>query len=507
MALFVVINYVLRPQPKPQPQQETPPADSAVVTPAVEDIPKPEEIEYAPLVEDNPIVVETPLYEAKFSRQGGLLIGYRLKEFKGNNGGLVELIPEGTGLFDVVAENIMGRGLVFESNVDQLAIGTADEETLRLTASEGTIRLVKQFIFDGSSFYLGFSVSGLEDQEVQLRFGSGLAVTEEKRAKDDRSHFNFLIFDEGLKKKNLGNLKKEPFNEKLDDPMWVGMKTKYFLLSLIPEKGTLISARARRWEDDGKEGISFQTSLRGENEFRVYLGPIDYFILKDSGCRLDEVCDFGLKIIAPLSKLILRLFRAIHSVIPNYGIVIILFSLLMKLIFWPLSIRSLRSMRRMQELKPKMDALKKMYDDPKQQQQEMMELYRKHKVNPFSGCLPLLIQLPVFWALWSTLRTSIELRGANFMLWINDLSQPDLLFTIAGFPIRFLPLAMAAASVFQARMNPASDQQSKYFAYFLPLLFTVIFWNFPAGMVLYWLCYNLYGILEQLWLKRTHKSH
>jgi YidC/Oxa1 family membrane protein insertase len=503
MVVFLGINYFLRPARKPQP--EAPVTDTAVVTQEMEEPTESADAGFTPLVEEDPIIVETPLYIAEFSRKGGLLISYRLKDYKGNNGGLVDLVPEGTGLFDFSTGDLFGRDLRFEPDVDSIVLEEGEEGELNLVWTQDTLTAVKRFGFDGSSYYFSFALEGLEEREVLLRFDSGLAVTEEKRAKDDRSHFNFLVFEEGLTKKDLGKLKKDPYSEGLSNPQWMGMKTKYFLLSLIPTQGTLTSARARRWERDGDEGIGFQTALSGENTFRVYLGPIDYFILKDSGCRLDSVCDFGFSIIAPLSKLILRFFRLLYTALPNYGVVIILFSLLMKIIFWPLSIRSLRSMRRMQELKPKMDALKKMYDDPKQQQQEMMELYRKHKVNPFAGCLPLLIQLPVFWALWSTLRTSIELRGAPFFLWINDLSQPDLLFSLAGFPIRFLPLAMAAASVFQARMNPAGDQQSKYFAYFLPLIFTVIFWNFPAGMVLYWLCYNLYGILEQLWLRRTHK--
>jgi YidC/Oxa1 family membrane protein insertase len=293
---------------------------------------------------------------------------------------------------------------------------------------------------------------------------------------------------------------------------------------LIPDTtgDGLVTARAKYWSLDGSqetrkdEGFHIEGTIRGDQGFRVYLGPIDFFGVFRNGdyadlgkYNLDSVSDLSSGLLSPLSRLILQLFRAIGSVIPNYGIVIILFSLLMKLIFWPLSIRSLRSMRRMQDLKPKVDKVREWYkDDPKKMQEETLKVYQENKVNPVSGCLPLLIQLPIFWSLWTVLRNSIELRGAPFLLWINDLSQPDMLFAIAGFPIRFLPLAMLVTSVFHARMQPTQAAGgSKYFAYFFPLLMVVIFWNFPSGMVLYWLCYNIYGLFEQLWLRRTHESH
>ena len=153
-------------------------------------------------------------------------------------------------------------------------------------------------------------------------------------------------------------------------------------------------------------------------------------------------------------------------------------------------------MKRMQELKPKIDALQKIYkNDPQKLQKEMMELYKKYKVNPFSGCLTLLVQLPIFWALYQILRTTIDLRGAPFIFWIKDLSAKD--------PYYILPILMGLTSILLSRVQgTAKDPQSKMFAYFMPIFLTLIFLSFPSGIVLYWLTFNVLGVLEMLLIKR-----
>jgi YidC/Oxa1 family membrane protein insertase len=181
-----------------------------------------------------------------------------------------------------------------------------------------------------------------------------------------------------------------------------------------------------------------------------------------------------------------------HSVVPNYGIVIILFSLIIKAIFHPLTKKSMRSMRRMQSLQPKMEKLRERFkDDAQRMNSEMMKLYRDAGVNPVSGCLPLLPQMPIFYGLFQVFRTTIELRGAHFVGWLTDLSQKD--------PYYILPIIMTVSFFLQQRQS-SKDPKQKMLTYILPLVFGFMFKDFPAGLTLYWTMYNIFSVIEQTWL-------
>ena len=181
-----------------------------------------------------------------------------------------------------------------------------------------------------------------------------------------------------------------------------------------------------------------------------------------------------------------------HSVIPNYGVVIIIFSLVIKAVFHPLTKKQVRSMRRMQALQPKMEKLKERYKkEPQKMNQEVMKLYKDAGVNPMSGCLPLLPQMPIFYGLFQLFRTTIELRGADFVWWVTDLSQKD--------PYYILPIIMTILMFVQQRLS-TKDPKQKMMTFFMPLLFGFLFRNFPAGLTLYWTCYNLFSVIEQAWL-------
>lgn len=437
------------------------------------------------IAEENPVVVVSPLYEARISRKGGLLIGYKLKKYRDALGKPVELIPEGYGLLDVISDGLNWKDLDFSSDLDTLQV--RGEAELTFTAVSGEDTLIKTYRFKENSYLI--DVSFAPGDTFNILFPSGLSTTE-KDKKDDLRHFSFIYFKDKIRKVSLNSLRKKPFTESGYSVLWAGTRTKYFMVTLIPDDGDLKRLDARATDSR----ISFAVKSTGQR-YHLYFGPIDYFILKDIGFGLASAFEFGAPIISIFSKLILYAFKILYSFIPNYGWVIVVFALLMKLVFWPFTMKNLRSMKKMQELKPKMDALRKTFkDDPQRLQQEMMELYRKHKVNPFSGCLILIFQLPIFWGLYKILRTTIDLRGAPFILWIRDLSSKD--------PYYVLPILMGIASMAQALMQPAQDQQSRMFALFMPLVLTFIFLNFPAGIVLYWFTYSLLGLVEQYLLKR-----
>jgi YidC/Oxa1 family membrane protein insertase len=204
-----------------------------------------------------------------------------------------------------------------------------------------------------------------------------------------------------------------------------------------------------------------------------------------------------------ISVWLLKSMKFFYGIIPNYGVVIIIITILIKLLFWPIQAKSIRSMKEMQKFQPLMNKLREKYkDDPQRLNQETMKLYKEHKINPFSGCLPMLVQIPVFFALYAMLRTSIELRGAHF-LWIHDLSQPDTILTIAGFPLNPLPLLMTGSMILQQRLTPTTgDSQQAKMMMFMPLMMLYFFYTASSGLTLYWTVQQVLSIGQQWWSLR-----
>jgi YidC/Oxa1 family membrane protein insertase len=288
---------------------------------------------------------------------------------------------------------------------------------------------------------------------------------------------------------------------------WVGVRSKYFLLALVPKvapDGVALMSRARG-EEAIASGLRVPLGLDGPTvyEFELYAGPMQYHLLEQLRAELERAMDLGWKIVVPFTRLLLVFFQAVHRAVPNYGLVIIILSAVVKLVFYPLTRKSMESMRQMQLLKPEMDRLNEKYkDDPQRKNQAVLELYRKHKVNPLGGCLPVLVQMPVFVALYSALNTAIELRKAPFTLWIHDLSAPDRIGSIVGMPIHVLPLIMAGTMIWQQKLTPTDPRQAAM-AYMMPVIMTVFFYAMPSGLVLYWTVTNLMAVAQQIWMNRT----
>jgi YidC/Oxa1 family membrane protein insertase len=270
-----------------------------------------------------------------------------------------------------------------------------------------------------------------------------------------------------------------------------GVRTKYFVAAIVPDSGRAVSVKQGLIA--GTEQITTTLALPAAHatadRFRVYIGPISHAMLKAAHPSLERVADTGYRWLQPISRGILWLLLALHTAVANYGLVIIIFSVLMKLVFFPLTYQGLKSMRHMQQIQP---MLKKIQDqwknDPGRTNQETMALYKKHGVNPFAGCLPFVIQMPIFFALYSVLANTIELRQANFAFWITDLAVKD--------PYYVLCILMGIAMFFQQRMNPV-DPKMKAMTYMMPAMMVFIFASLPAGLNLYWLINNILSIGEQ----------
>ncbi|MCX7705682.1 MAG: YidC/Oxa1 family insertase periplasmic-domain containing protein [bacterium] len=238
--------------------------------------------------------------------------------------------------------------------------------------------------------------------------------------------------------------------------------------------------------------------------FVLYIGPSDYFVARN---EIHNIKVFGTGFFVSMGRLIFYILSMIHRIVPNWGLAIIMLTILIKIIFFPLTRSSLRSMKQMQKLRPYLQDIQKKYkENPQMMQKEIMNLYKTYKINPFSGCLPMLVQIPIFVGFFLALRNSIFLRGSGFILWIKDLSLPDTVAMIGAIPVNILPILMFITSFLQQRMTPAVDQSQKIMNVMLPLMMLVLFYNFSSGLLLYWVTMNLAGLIEQYYIYKFSKK-
>ncbi len=283
---------------------------------------------------------------------------------------------------------------------------------------------------------------------------------------------------------------------------WAGFATQYFLAVAMPASGTLPAVLT------GAAGLPVvrmdAAVVDRKAKFAVYGGPKDPEMLARAGHDLGRALNFGWFWFVAIP--LLHALRALHRVTGNYGVAIIVLTALVKGATAPLTRTTFRNMREMQKIQPQMAKLRERFkDDQLAFQKEVMELYRRHHVNPFAGCLPMVLQLPVFIGLYNTLSLAIELRHAPFALWINDLSAPDRL-PVLGFGVPVLTLFMGASMFLQQWLTPAqADPAQQRMMMFMPIVFTFMFFKFPAGLVLYWLVNNLLTIGQQYFMMRSMK--
>ncbi len=467
------------------------------------------------------VSVETPLYSARFSTKGGSLVYIHLKKYQDLKNQFVKLTGVGG------ADTLKYLSFIFPDSgfsLKNLNFSLVSDKPLILEEKDQPLKLIfhkklktgleitKEYTFyaDKYSFDLNLKVSGNRPQNLGRKFyldwPFGFSPTEKDRLGDLRYFAAYgYLGGELLEAKKFEKDFSLSFST-TGKTKWTATRSKYFLAALIPQDSNLTTgfqAVGRELKDP--QGITVQKNIAVylENQipisdsfsqnFTIYLGPIDYRILKSYQVGLENVVNLGWKIIRPFSILILWYFVNMFKLIPNYGIVIIIFSILMKVIFYPLSVKSTKSAMKMQELQPKIAKLKERFKDDKQRlNMETMKLYKEYKINPFGGCLPLIIQMPLFYALYTVFTTSIQLRGAKFLGWLSDLSQKD--------PYYILPIIMGVTMFFQMKAS-MKDPKQKMLVYLMPIFFFYIFRSFPAGLVLYWTIYNLLSIIEQTYVK------
>ena len=283
--------------------------------------------------------------------------------------------------------------------------------------------------------------------------------------------------------------------------MWGGYESKYFIASFIPANPALTSIIMNRdARDMVSVGIKGQKELipggqSGSFTYTLYLGPKEHNLLKAQNVGLEDSIDFG-SWLKWLAMPLLLVLNFIHNYIANYGVAIIILTLLIKIIFWPLGNLSYKSMKEMQNLQPKLAEMREKYKtDQAKLSQETMALYKIHKVNPLGGCLPMIIQIPIFFGLYKALLYSIELRHSPLFWWIQDLSAKD--------PYYITPIIMGATQFIQQKMTPTmGDPMQAKIMLFMPIVFTFFFLNFPSGLVIYWLFNNILSIGQQYYINK-----
>jgi YidC/Oxa1 family membrane protein insertase len=415
-------------------------------------------------------------------------------------------------------------------------LGEKDSLVLTYTLNSGGGRSIQKiYTFYGMGYGIKSDIilNGMDNlissNEYDILWSNGIRPVEENSV-DEANYSNASVYygDEQVivDASDAGEKVTKDFNGKIE---WLAARNKYFAAMIVPENpagvnGAYIEGTRKHFQNQGvKETYSlgltvpFKNTKYEKNSFLLYIGPVDYDLLKAYGRKLEAIVDFGsflgLKfIVRPIAEyILLPLFNFLHLFIPNYGFVIIVFSLIIKIVIYPLTKQSMYSMKKMQLLQPKILEIKEKYkDDPQRMNKETMKLYSTYGVNPAGGCLPLLLQMPIFVALWGLFQVAIDLRQQPFILWIHDLSRPDVILDL-GFKLPLfgvdqvsgLALLMGITTFVQQKMT-VKDPTQKALVYLMPVMLTIMFMSFPSGLNLYYFMFNVFSIAQQYYINHKH---
>ncbi|HYC56358.1 MAG TPA: membrane protein insertase YidC [Candidatus Binatia bacterium] len=509
LSLAILVGFqVLLPTPPPPAQAPSAsgPMDAPATDPSAADLAAPpaavEAAEAGPSVE-----VRTDLYRAVFSPRGGRIIQFELFRYPATadpDSGPYDLIrADGVKPLALLWRNASGgvvddRAIAYQisATTDEVAPGGSATVTMTgRTASGATI--VKKLGLQAGSYMIDLSIeaSGIGATPLGLGWSRGVDANSSVAATEGPVAY----VDNGLQFFAVTGISEPAVLEGRFS--WAGYAEHYFLAALIPDEpvpAKMVAATA----DGAGQSTLWSASPTEKIHYQLYLGPKSMADLEKLGHDLDQSIDLGWFWV--IAKPLMWALLLIERVVGNYGWAIILLTIAVRVLFYPVNKRQIEAMKGMQRIQPEIAKIQERFkDDREKLNREMMELYRRHKVNPLAGCLPMLLQLPVFVGLYNVLLQAIELRHAPFFGWINDLSQPDRLGHLAipfltppGIPV--LTLLMGASMIVQQKMTPSTaDPTQQRMMLFMPVIFTVMFVNFPAGLVLYWLSNNILSIGQQ----------
>ncbi|MBU4388026.1 MAG: membrane protein insertase YidC [Proteobacteria bacterium] len=468
------------------------------------------------------IRVNTPLYSAIISEKGAVFKSFVLNKYRESmkpDSPLLEMIsPElhnGTIKISLAGNSIPTLNDAFflaDIKDDAIDINEKSKELSFFWKASNGIVIEKKFLFYPETYMIGCKViiKNGSNQTIQ----DNLILSLFKRYAEKSSSYGFegpsVLINNALEQVDIDDIEdKNTYNGELK---WIAVQDRYFMSCIIPESAVTATMRLFLDKDNVLENQFMQPEsiihpgAQRTFGFHLFMGPRSTKVLKEIDYDLDKAINFGMFDILAKPCLWLMNFLYDHF-ISNYGIAIIILTIFTKIILWPLGAKSYKSMNEMKKIQPLVAEIREKYKgDKKKMNEATMALYKTYKVNPVGGCLPMILQIPVFFALYRMLYEAIELRHAPFFGWINDLSAPDRLFDF-GFSIPFmqppcgipvLTIIMGATMFLQQKMSPAmGDPSQAKMMQLMPLIFTVIFINFSSGLVLYWLVNNILSISQQ----------
>ncbi|MBC8318779.1 MAG: membrane protein insertase YidC [Desulfobulbaceae bacterium] len=471
------------------------------------------------------ITVETPLYTAVISSAGGGFKSFKLKNYK-------EFMGEGSDNKELVTTTLPRElPLYFSWNTEPVdavvPAYTADKEKIEVESGDNFlalnttlpsgIEITRTMTFNADEYQIQLHVNIENTSEHQVQGAPYLSATNSPFGQSKKNQFLFqgpALFQNGvLEEIKPDSLRKDGPQVRTGQIDWVAFEDTYFMAGIMPANSSQQTVHLA-----SADGIKVSTVLTSspviippgnqkQFEYTLFFGPKKLSTLQEVGSNLDKIVNFGWFDI--LAKPMLYLLNFLFGYVHNYGWAIILVTIVIKLLFWPIAHKGMKSMKTMQKIQPKMAKLREKYGDNKEAlNREMIQLYKTYKVNPVGGCLPMLLQIPVFFALYKVLLQTIELRHAPFMLWITDLSAPDRLGIGINIPylegIPILTLLMGGSMYLQQKMTPTTgDPMQAKIMKFLPLIFIFMFLNFASGLVLYWFINNVLSIAQQYAINKS----
>jgi YidC/Oxa1 family membrane protein insertase len=513
------VKRVTAPAPANQPKAAPPPATTTPTKPSDSQDSTTLQTSVEPTIERaaRTIRVDTPLYLAEFTSKGALLTSFRLKKYLDDSGQPLEMVPQEVDLSvrplklefnDPQITKGANQAIYSVSTSGNISIYGNQERDLEFTYSDGNHSFSKKLGFRADTYLIDFIVAAQQQGQAlapKVTWTPGIETVGSYK-KPDLLKPSRAIVNTGEEVEHLDP--KEEHQKIGSTVRWAGVEDNYFLAIFIPTDSSEqpTDAFLNRVGEDKKPhrvNVVLASHKAEPLNMALFIGPKDYYILDQLGMDLNKAVDFGF--FGPITKALFFALRIFYNFTRNYGWAIVLITILIKIIFTPFTQMSFASMKKMQQMQPEMKKIQEKYgkmksDDPRKQNMnvEVMALHKRYGVNPLGGCLPMLLQMPVLFAFYTLLSNAIELRGAPFALWLQDLSRPD--------PIWVTPILMGVTMLLQQRMTPATDPMQKNMMYIMPVMFTYISLNLPSGLVLYWLLSNVLAIAHQFYFQRQQQK-
>ena len=478
------------------------------------------------LIKPRTVTVKSPLYSVQISEIGAVFNSFVLKKYREKvekDSPLKELLSgnskTGTLLTKFAANSLPGLDSALfkaDTEFDFIDVFNTPKDISFSWVSPNGVVIEKKYFFTPETYMIGLNITIKNGSNQTIE--DNLILSLINNLPKQTSTYGFegpsTLLNNKLEKVKIKKIKDK--NEYTGKLRWIAIQDRYFMSSIMPKNYQEASMRLFINQDDILEAQYMQSEsvinpgTQHTFEFELFFGPKSMKILSKSDYDLDKAINFGM--FDFIAKPCVWIMNFIYGFIPNYGVAIILLTLLTKILLWPLGTKSYKSMGEMKKIQPLMAEIREKYkSDKKRMNQEVMGLYKTYKINPMGGCLPMVAQIPVFFALYRMLYEAIELRHAPFFGWINDLSAPDRLFHFNfsipfmqppyGIPI--LTLIMGASMLLQQKMSPPpGDPAQAKMMMFMPIIFTFIFINFSSGLVLYWLINNLLSISQQYYISK-----